>query len=331
MSGARAEVLPLDAARYVAHPLHRGERAWPESNCYVDLWIEALHALDLDPTASLACALAIDVEGDQWTFFKQPPGDLHDLYGIDVQELSIWRSPAEHALEQVSRGNVVLLEVDAFYLPNTAGTTYRERHDSKTTIGIQEIDVERRRLGYFHSAGYFALSGDDFAGVFDLGRAPASGARMAPYAEVAKLARVRRLAPRELAGRALRQARGALERRPAENPFTRWRQRAIADLEWLRGQPMATFHAWAFATIRQIGAAAELGATFLRWLAAHGEAGLDPAAADHLSIAELARVLELKAARAVGGRRAVDLGVTLDAMEKSWDAATAHLHARLGS
>ncbi|NKF34703.1 DUF1839 family protein, partial [Pseudomonas sp. BGM005] len=27
---------------YRQHALHSGERAWPETNCYVDLWIEVL-------------------------------------------------------------------------------------------------------------------------------------------------------------------------------------------------------------------------------------------------------------------------------------------------
>ena len=64
----------LDSSAYARHPLHCGDRAWPESNCYVDLWIELLHAAGAEPLAALACALAVDVEGDQWTFFKFPLG-----------------------------------------------------------------------------------------------------------------------------------------------------------------------------------------------------------------------------------------------------------------
>ena len=50
----------------------RRERAWAETNCYVDLWVELLHALGHDPIAALPFTLAIDFEGDQWTFFKFP-------------------------------------------------------------------------------------------------------------------------------------------------------------------------------------------------------------------------------------------------------------------
>ena len=29
---------------YQSHFSHAGERIWPETNCYLDLWIETLHA-----------------------------------------------------------------------------------------------------------------------------------------------------------------------------------------------------------------------------------------------------------------------------------------------
>ena len=43
---------------YQSHFGHAGERIWPEPNCYLDLWIETLHALGLDPVPALACALS---------------------------------------------------------------------------------------------------------------------------------------------------------------------------------------------------------------------------------------------------------------------------------
>ena len=67
-----------------------GERIWPETNCYLDLWIETLHALGLDPVPALACALSADHDGLQWTFLKQQPEDLHRLYGLEVTEEIVW-------------------------------------------------------------------------------------------------------------------------------------------------------------------------------------------------------------------------------------------------
>ena len=47
-------VLPrLNAGAYRRHALHASERLWVEKNCYVDIWIELLHALGLEPLAAM--------------------------------------------------------------------------------------------------------------------------------------------------------------------------------------------------------------------------------------------------------------------------------------
>ncbi len=71
--GPGLRVVPVDASSYRPHPLHATERTWTETNCYVDLWIELLHSLGLDPLAAAAFTISTDFEGDQWTFFKFPP------------------------------------------------------------------------------------------------------------------------------------------------------------------------------------------------------------------------------------------------------------------
>jgi hypothetical protein len=76
--------------RYQSHFSHAGERIWPETNCCLDLWIETLHALGLDPVPAFACALSADHDGLQWTFLKQQPEDLHRLYGLEVTEEIVW-------------------------------------------------------------------------------------------------------------------------------------------------------------------------------------------------------------------------------------------------
>ena len=69
----------LDAAPYAAHPLHQEGRIWVEKNCYIDIWIEVLHSLGLTVEACLGFVLAIDFEGDQWTFFKPSHDELNTL------------------------------------------------------------------------------------------------------------------------------------------------------------------------------------------------------------------------------------------------------------
>jgi hypothetical protein len=322
-------IWPLDPKTYVAHALHREERAWPEANCYVDLWIEVLHAAGFDPVPAMAFTLASDFEGDQWTFFKFPLGDLYELYGVDTQELSIWKSPALHAHEQVSRGRVVLMEVDSYYLPDVAGTSYRAEH-AKTTIGIQDIDLEARRCGYFHNAGYYTLEGADYVGLFRV-ESPWTIAddHLLPYTEFAKLDRAKRLSDQDLAARAMAQARVHLARRPAENPFARYRPRFAADVEALKAEPLAAFHLYAFASIRQFGANFELAAAFLRWLGRHGAADLEPAAAELERIAQTAKSLQFKIARAVNSKKSVDFSAMMDELERSWETGMGSLLERL--
>ena len=293
-----------------SHPLHTDDRAWKETNCYVDLWIELLHALGLDPVAGLAFTAGADFEGDQWTFFKYPLEDLRALYGLEVHELNIWRSLVHHIDEQVGQGRPVIVEVDAFYLPDTAGVSYQLDH-TKTSIAVQEIDIERRRLGYFHGPGYFRLEGADFTGAFRLDRA-GDPAVLPPYVEVVKLHALERPGKAALDLRARALLSQHLARRPATNPFGRYHDRFARDVEWLKGEPLAMFHLYAFATLRQLGANYELLATFLRSL---GEA---EAAAPFEEITGLSKTLMLKTARAVTNKKPADLSALLAPMEDAW-------------
>lgn len=314
----RLESFGLDGSTYVSHDLHRSERIWPETNCYVDLWIELLHALGLDPVASMAFTVAMDFEGDQWTFFKQPPGDLYALYGIDVQELAIWRPLAIQLAEQAERGRVALVEVDAFHLPDTAGVSYQLEH-TKTTIGVQSIDLDRHTLGYFHSSGYFTLDGADFDAIFD-----ASGVGLAPYTEIAKLDHLVRRSRFDLTAIAGDQLRHYLARVPTANPVISYRERYARDASWLIGEDMSVFYKYAFATLRQCGACAEMASTFLAWLAsATGEA--QPAAADFADLATAAKAMQFKIARMMATGKTVDVTPLLDQMEIAWDGAMSNL------
>ncbi|MDB4990692.1 MAG: hypothetical protein JWN04_5870 [Myxococcaceae bacterium] len=319
----KAELLSLDPSSYRRHALHDENRAWVETNCYVDLWIEVLHAHGFDPTAALAFTVAVDFEGDQWLFFKQPTGDMFELFGLDVQELNIFRSVLEHAVEQVSRGRIVLVELDAWHLPDTAGVSYHLGH-TKTTVGIQSIDVDARKLGYFHNAGYFELSGDDFAGLFGLDR-PRRDDELVPYTEFAKFDPRGRVNDDELLARSLRQLRRHLARRPSDNPVPRFRERFLQDLVRLREQPTEAFHTYAFATLRQCGAAFELAASYLDWLTARGVSDLATAKAAFETLSSQAKTVQFKTARSVMLKRDVDFAPMFEAMTAAWATAFSEL------
>jgi hypothetical protein len=324
---ARAVIWPLDPATYERHPFHRQDtgRVWQETNCYVDLWLELLWAARVEVAPSLAFTLAADFEGDQWTFFKFPVGDLQRLYGLDTQELSIWYAPHLHVLEQVHRGRIPLVEMDSFFLPDTKGTAYKHEH-IKTTVGVQEIDLERRRLGYFHNSGYYVAEGDDFAGLFRLEDpwTPAS-LRLLPYTEFVKLDGLQRRPAAELVTEALALARGHHARRPKTNPFVSYKPRFASDLEWLRSMPVEEFHRYAFVSIRQFGANFELAADFCRWLEENGRPAFAAPGKEFRAIAEDAKALQFKIARAVTLKKPFDPAAFLDGLAARWDAAMAGL------
>jgi hypothetical protein len=323
-----AAIRHIDPAAYRPNELHGPDRAWGESNCYIDVWIEVLHALGCTPQACLPFVFTIDWEGDQFTFFKPSHDDMGLLYGVDVQELNVYRPLITNAIEQLRGGKLVLAEVDAFHLPDTAGTDYRTQH-TKTTIGIQEIDLEARTLGYFHNASYHGLTGDDFTALFRLD-APNDPAFMPFFAEFVRTARVRPLPRPELVSRSLTLLRKHLGRRPGESPVSRFAVQFQLDVDRLRTEGLAAYHAYAFATIRQLGSAFELGALYLRWLAASGEPGLDDCVADFTGISDASKSLILKTARAVGAKKQVDLAPILHDIEARWTRGMHALAARYG-
>lgn len=322
----------IDVATYVPHELHRSERAWGESNCYIDVWIEVLHALRCEPYACLPFVFGLDWEGDQFTFFKPPGEDLLTLYGVDVQELNVYRPLVDNACEQLRGGKLVLAEVDAFHLPDTAGTDYRALH-TKTTIGIQEIDRAGRTLGYFHNSSYHVLRDADFVALFRLD-APPDPAFMPFFAEFVRTARVERLPDRELAARSIALLRKHVGRRPRENPVTRFAARFRDDVERLKQEGLPAYHMYAFSTIRQLGSAFELGALYLRWLARHGHPqleGLEGCAADFVAISDASKSLILKTARAVGAKKPVDFGAMIADIEERWARGMDGLVLRFGA
>jgi hypothetical protein len=324
------EVFPgLAPAAYQRHCLHGDEAVWPEKNCSGDLWIELLNALGCEPLALLPFTLAVDFEGDQWTFFKPPADELRDLYGVDVQELTIYRPLIEHAVEHLSAGKLIATETDAFWLPDTAGTDYRTGH-KKTTIAMANLDVEGRTLGYFHNAGYFELSGEDFANLFRL-NTPDDPAWLPFYAEVVRIDRLVKRPAEELAAMSMHLLRRHFDWRPQTNPFKRFGARLAHDAALQKEQGLTRYHLWAFASIRQAGAAFELAAANLRWLAGFGHDELVEAAQQFESIAQANKALILKGARAANAGRALDAEGLVAEMAQAWETGMACVGRAVGA
>jgi hypothetical protein len=319
------QILPLDPLHYQRHLLHGEDRNWVETNCYVDVWIELLHAWGYEPIAALPFTFAIDFEGDQWTFFKFPHADLSVLFGVDVQELALWKPITEHIEEQVSRGRPVLVELDSFFLPDTAGTAYQRAH-TKSTVAVNEIDIENRRLGYFHNQSYHRLQEADFANVFYM-NGPKDDARMLPYVEFVKRATDQPLRGGDLVKTSLDLFRKHLHRLPQDNPFDRFKAKLQVDLQWLANETIETFHQYSFATLRQFGACYELSATYLHWLQQHNVRELEEPIAAFSELTTGAKTLQFQLARTMTRKKPLDVSI-LDSMAARWTSGITLLQAR---
>ena len=305
----------LDPLTYKPSALHDPDRIFPQTNCYADLWIELLHAQGIAPESVMAFCCSVDFEGDQWTFFKPPPNELLRLHGIDVHEMQLYRPTADHVLEQMRSGRTMTLEVDSFYLPDTATSSYRRQH-VKSSIAVESIDPAQRRMRYFHGAGYYELGGDDYSGVFRLDRYFSEDV-LPPYAELINFRAAPRLEGEELRREALESLRRQLASRPKRNPWRAFGVRLEEDLPKLLEGSDENYHAYAFATVRQCGAAFETARSFVEWCdpGLNGHAG-EAAAALGRQV-NGAKMLLFKLAR----RRAFNPAPAIAELAAEWDAS----------
>jgi hypothetical protein len=309
-------LLALDPPAYRPHPLHAPERTYAETNCYTDVLIELLHARGEEPLAAMGCTVRIDFEGDQWTFFKPFVEDLELLFGVDVHEMQPYRPLPEQAAEQLAQGRTLIVELDSWYLPDTAATSYRSEH-VKTSVAVEGIDPAGQRLRYFHAAGLYELDGEDYRGAFRLGR-DFSEDVLPPYTELVRFDAGQALRGEDLRDAARALLRGHLAHRPAGNPFVRFGEQLERDLPRLLEGDANAYHAYAFATVRMAGSAFEVAASQAEWLL--GDAAAD--ACEALGrIVDGCKVLSFRLAR----RRAFEPAETLSTLASAWDEAMGRL------
>jgi Domain of unknown function (DUF1839) len=309
-------LLGLDPRSYRSHPIHALQRTYAETNCYTDILIELLHARGAEPLAAMGCTLRMDFEGDQWTFFKPFVEDMELLFGVDIHEMQPYRPLPEQAVEQLAVGRTLIVELDSWYLPDTAATSYRKEH-VKSSVVIEGIDPAAERLRYFHATGLYELTGEDYCGVFRLGR-ELSDDVLPPYTELVRFDRAEALHGDDLRERAQMLLRGHFARRPTSNPFIRFGDQLECDLLRLLEGDASDYHAYAFATVRMAGSAFEVAASHVEWLL--GESATT--ASEALGrIVEGCKVLSFKLAR----RRAFEPGETLSALATAWDEAMSRL------
>lgn len=307
-------VVALPRNPHRPHLIHTGERIWPETNCYIDAWAEVLHALGVEPLYAAACTFAARFDAGQWAFVKFQPDDLRDLFGIEVAEINVWRPVLDHIDEMLRDGMLSTVEVDGYWLPDTAGSSYHHTH-TKTTIVPNHLDRHRERLGYFHNGGYHVVSGEDFRRLFDSTGTP--GSWWIPYVEQIRLPHGGVVLNDDAIGRIVRRHIAA---RPSGNPVEELAERVLQDTGWLAGAEQDTFHLWAFATLRQCGATAELAADVCELIDGRGFPGAADAAPAFRAVAAAAKSVQFGAARLARGR-SFDPEPMLDTMAGAWQTA----------
>jgi hypothetical protein len=305
---------------YTPHRLHSPARSYPETNCYSDIVIEVLHACGYEPLAAFGHLVRMDFEGDQWTFFKPPPEDLELLYGVDIHEMQPYRALPQQVAEQIERGRTIIVELDSWYLPDTAATSYRAEH-VKTSVAADAIDPVAEVMHYFHSAGLYELSGEDYRGVFRIGEA--DDAALPPYTEIVRFDAGERLAGAQLQAGARDLLRRHLARRPRSNPFERFGAELIGELPALLDWSLDDYHAYAFATVRMAGSAFEVAADHVGWLLG---AEASEIVAWMWEIVGGCKALSFRLAR----RRAFDPSATIDTLAGAWERTMAGLQAATG-
>lgn len=302
---------------YAPHLLHAGGRTYTETNCYSDVLIELLHACRYEPLAAFGHLVRMDFEGDQWTFFKPPPEDLELLFGIDIHEMQPYRPLPVQIAEQIEHGRTIIVELDSWYLPDTASTSYRSEH-VKTSVAADAIDTGAQRLRYFHNTGLHELSGEDYRGVFRIG--DRDDAELPPYTELVRFDGGDRLHGERLRSAAVEVLRRQLEKRPRSNPFERFGAQLSRQLPELLDGGLDEYHAYAFATVRMAGAAFEVAAAHAEWLFGAGTGETETAEALG-EIVDGCKALSFRLAR----RRAFDPEPTIAALADAWSRAIAGL------
>lgn len=304
------------------HSLHDDANTWPGVNCYVDLWVELLHSRGYDPLLAGGFVLESDCDGTQWTFHKYDLEDLLLVYGIRVAEISVWRDLARHVQEHLAAGRLLTVEVDAFSLPDTYGISYQQQH-VKTTIAVEQFDPDGPYVRYFHDRDRHEADGTDAARLLRL----EGGGELPPYVETVTFDAV----PAR-ADAALDRARVHLSRRASGDPVDRLRRQLHADVDWLveatAGDEQVCYD-YAFNTVRQCGAGAQLAARYVETLAALDGSDASRAAGAFDRVASSAKSLQFVLTRRAHGRRG-DLDGPLEAMSADWAEAMAAVAATYG-
>jgi hypothetical protein len=187
----------------------------------------------------------------------------------------------------------------------------------KSSIAVVAVDPAAQALQYLHGRGLFTVTGEDYRGVLRLDPLPVEA--LPPYMELVRLNAGDRLADDELRAAARDLLRGHLSRAPGAAAVRRFEQHLQAHLPVLLEGSEQDFHAYAFASVRMLGAAAGVLQLQADWLF-----GTDVGACER--VIGQCKALGFRLAR----RRAFDPAPLLEQLAADWEQALDELDALVG-
>lgn len=316
--------LPARGA-HIPHILHTSERIWTAGSSTAALWIDILHAWGFEPIAMLACTLALDFEGDQFTSFGPPIADLERLYGVTSFPLAIYDTLAAHVARQTRLGRAVLLELDAFHLPDMPAL-HHVRH-GPTAVGVDRLDIETGSASYYRRGKRYEIYGEDFIGAFG----PPHSDGEYDEALIRHIRCVKRFAAPEpaatLAQASLGLLRQHLDRVPRSSPIAMLRLILNETLDLRMFLTPAFRHSFVYGTLTQLGSNFELLGIYLDWLNQNGCA--QPEGCSHAcrEIAAEALVCQLRLLRASSRGQVDRCEDCFDSIEMRYQGIIAALRA----
>jgi len=177
------------------HRLHTQETPiGAETNCYVDVWIELLHAWGFEPLAALPFNRGPPtLKGTSGPFLQVFRClTLRTLFGLDVQELAIWR-PRSWGTSRSRWAWDVPVSRRARFLSSAGhrrGPPISKQHQKSTGRRRCDWTSRGRRLGYFHGQGYYeGWEADDFPSASSAWRPRARSSLSAPLRGIREASR----------------------------------------------------------------------------------------------------------------------------------------------
>ena len=283
----------LDPATYRRHAVHGDGRIWAETNCYVDIWIELLHALGPRAGGRAAVHARDRLRGRSVDVLQVSAAAICSSCTASTCRNSPSGGPLVGAHRGAGRAGPAGARRARLVLPARHGGHRR-------TARPREVDRRRdgdRSRACGSSATFTARAITSSRATTSPPRSAcddADPARLPPYVEFVKT----HDAPSpDAARRDLGRSAAAPPARGAARQPVRSLRAAVRARPRRRSSPRTSSSSisTSFATLRQFGACFELSATYLRWLAAQGETGLEDAAAAFRTISESREAISIPA------------------------------------